>query len=347
MTDPTLRPIAARLRRRFAAAAWLGECARHGALALVAAGLAALFVRRFCGWSAAQSALFLLSIGPAVATAWWFARRRFVSAATAAAWIDVELGADGRVVSAFELGLDAPHDVHQWSARSRLNLRWRLLARPLLPALAFAALALLLPIEGSQAAAMAPALVGSQIERVAEKLAALEETVELKDELRAELHQRLDHVKQQADGAALSSTFEAMDQLAQRIGQEAETARDRIDEARASLESEALADSLAGDPAHAQELLARTLGDLAKGGFGQNLPEALKQELPQGSLALPDGAKLTSDQLAKLSSDLQAALDGKLANLVKSGLIDPKKLKPFEGKLKRHKCDERCKKGGG
>ena len=346
MADLTLRPIAARLRRRLAAAAWLGECARHGALALVAAGLAALVVRRFCGWSVAQSALFLLLVGPALATAWWFARRRFVSAATAAAWIDVELGADGRVVSAFELGLDAPSDVHEWSERARLKFRWRLVARPLLPALAFAALALLLPIAASPAAALAPALVGGQIERVAEKLAALEETVQLKDELRAELQQRLDHVKQQADGAALASTFEAMDQLAQRIGQEAETARDRIDEARASLESEALADSLAGDPAHAQELLATTLGDLAKGGLGQNLPEALKQEFPNGSLSL-DGATLDASQLAKLSSDLQAALAGKLANLVKSGLIDPKKLKPFDGRLKRHKCDERCKKGGG
>lgn len=347
MNDLTLRPIAARLRRRLAAAAWLGELARHSALALLAAGLAALILRRFAGWSAETSALLLLAVVPAFATAWWRARRRFVSTATAAAWIDVELGADGHVVSAFELGLDAPADAHAWSARARPRIRWLWLVRPLAPALAFAALALLLPVDGPNAAAMAPALVGSQIERVAEKLATLEENVQLNDELRAELHQRLDRAKEQADGAPLSSTLESVDQVARRIQQEAQTAHERMDEARASLETEALANALAGEPAHAQELLAKTLGDLAKGGLGLNLAEALKQDLPAGGLALPEGTKLDAAELAKLSSDLHGALDAKLAKLVKSGLLDPKKLKPFEGKLRRHKCDERCKKGGG
>jgi hypothetical protein len=314
---------------------------------LLAAGLATLVVRRFAGWSASSAALLLLAVVPAFATAWWRARSRFVSAATAAAWIDVELGADGRIVSAFELGLDAPQDAHAWSARSRPRIRWLWLARPLLPALAFAALALLLPIEGRDASALAPALVGSQIERVAEKLATLEENVELKDELRAELHQRLDRAKEQADGAPLSSTLESVDQVAQRIQQEAETARERIDEARAALETEALSNALSAEPAHAQELLAQTLGDLAKGGLGHDLPETLKQELPAGGLALPEGMKLDPAQLAKLASDLHVVLDAKLAKLVKSGLLDPKKLMPFDGKLRRHKCDERCKKGGG
>jgi hypothetical protein len=347
MPDPTLRLSAQRLRRRIAAAAYLGELSRHSALALAGAGLAALVVRRFFGWSAAQSLAWLALLAPAFATAWWFARRRFVTVATAAAWIDVELGADGRVVSAFELGHAAPHGADRLGRVAAPRIRWSFIARPFLLALAFAALALLLPIEGPQAAAMAPALVGSQIERLAEKLAALEETVDLKDELRAELQQRLDHTREQADAAPLASTFEAMDQLAQRIAQEAETAREKIDEARASLDSEALANSLAGEPAKAQEILAQTLGDMAKGGLGQNLPEGLLQDLPAGGLALPEGTPLDASQLSKLSSDLRLALDGKLGTLLKSGLIDPKKLKPFDGKLKVHKCDERCRKGGG
>jgi hypothetical protein len=349
MSDPSLRSTVETLRRRIARAAFLGTLARHGAAALVVGSIAALLARMGLGWSSSRALLLLLVVLPAFATAWFAARRRFVSAATAATWLDVELGASGRYVTAFEIAARGnatapalPADLTSRAPRTR----WFAVVRPSLPSALFALLALLVPVHFGDAAVVPPAVQTSQLDRLAEKLASLEETVQLDEELRAELHQRLDHTREQADAAPLSSTFEAIDQLSQRLAHEGERASEKIDEAKAELDSDALTRALEKEPAKAQELVAGTLQQLSKDGLGANLPPELAQQLPEG-MKLPDGAQLDAKELAKLSSELTKMLDGKLAKLLKSGVIDPSKLKPFDGKLKVHKCDEKCRQGGG
>ncbi len=360
MPDRALVQAVTQLRRRIALAAYLGELARHAAAALLLAGVAALLLRFFFGWTTGHSLAALLLIVPAAATAFWYARRRFVSNTTAATWLDLHLGSTGRVVTAFELATDpsmasiAAADLAQVQAlRPRLN--WGRLVRPLAPAALFAAAAFLVPVRPSNALAAVPFTM-SQLDRVAEKLAALEETVKLDDELRADLEERLSRAKEQGDDAPLSSTFEAIDQLTERIEQEAERAQASLENASESLASDAFSAALQQDVKQAQEIVQSTLQEAARNVRTDNLglPAELQWLLPP-TLAheglegreFPPGVQLDPEQLAKLGKGLGKAFDGKLGELLKSGLIDPAKLRPFTGKLKRHKCDESCRKGGG
>jgi hypothetical protein len=346
MPDAMLQATVARLRRRFATAAYLGELARHAAIALAAAGIAALLARLFFGWPAARAAACLGLVAPALLSAWLRARRTFLSESTVATWLDVQLGASGRWVTAFELA-GAPPAALRDRPPPLPRLRWRALLGPLAPAATFAGLALLLPISPDASGLAPPAISQRQIERLAEKLAALEETVALDEQLRAELHERLERTREQADTAPLSSTYEAMDQLAQRITEEADQAREQIDEARAELGSDALAEALRADPSQAQELVATTLAEMAQDGLAQGLPPELQQALNEDGLVAPNALPIDPAALAKLSKEMLGALDGKLGQLVKSGLIDPSKLRPFQGKVRLHEHSEKCREGGG
>lgn len=354
MHDETFGRTVSSLRRRIAGAAYLGELARHGAGALVVAGAAALLMRLFLGWSALRALGAFALLAPAAASAWWFARRRFVRAETVAAWIDVELAAGGRVVTAFELGTTLSGLAIDLARASALRLRWRLLLRPVIPALAFAALAVWIPVHRGVLGASLPAVPMRPIERLAEKLAALEETVELDAELRAELRERLEHAREQADAAPLSSTWESLDQIAQRMAEEAERARERIDEARVQLSSQPFGEARRDDAQDARQQLAQTLEQMAADGLATNLPKSLAEALteaglPEASsagLALLEGAPLEAAQLANLSKEMLGALDGKLAKLLESGLIDPAKLRPFDVSVKLHECTEKCEGGG-
>ena len=358
MADRSLTRCVAAVRRRLGVAAWLGEWARVGAVALVAAGVAALLARRFLDWSVARSLWFVLLLLPAAAIAAWRARRRLLSPTTVATWLDVQGGADGRWVTAFELDGAPPAASRSFdpdAALDSLRLRWSLLARPLLPALAFLIVALWLPLPAATTSALdLPQLQAAQLDRLAEKLATLEETVQLDEELRAELRDRLDRAREQSDDAPLASRFEAYDQLATRLEQEAEAAREEIELAQAALASDELSRALSEDAGRAQELLGATLDELAAAGLTQPLPDELQEALSDAlagldGAPLPDGMKLDPATLAALSKQLEGALGTQLAKLVESGLIDLSKLRPFEGKLVEHVCTDACKKkeGGG
>lgn len=358
MSEVPRTGVLAQTRRRFAVAAWLGEWSRHGALALVAAGVVALLLRRFSDAPRSLAALAALLLLPAAGSAWWRARRRFVSAATVAAWLDVRGGADGRLVTAFE------RDQPIVAPPPELRLRLGLLARPLLPALAFLALALWIPLPAAAGGLELPQLQADQLDQLAEKLATLEETVQLDEGLRAELHERLERARERLDegpleGGALASSFEARDALEARLEQEAATAQQGIELAQAGLAADAMARALASDAPRAEELLAQTLADLAQAGLSDRLPDELKQQLAElGRLdpaqldgtALPAGASIDSKRLAELAQSaqqLQQALGKQLAKLVRSGLIDLSQLKPFDGKQVVHECTEACSKEGG
>ncbi|MSR47794.1 MAG: hypothetical protein EXS13_12155 [Planctomycetes bacterium] len=231
MGERLLSETIATTRRRFAVAAWLGEWARHGAVAWVVAGVAGLLARRFLDRSWGQAAWLVLLVVPAAATAWLRARHRFVSSATVATWLDVRGGADGRLVTAFELRDTLPQSAEAIAAPA-LKLRFGLLARPALPASTFFALALWIPLPAAAGALELPKLQASELDRLAEKLATLEETVQLDEGLRAELAERLERAKEQLDSAPLASGFEARDQIEARLEQEATAAQERFEQAQ-------------------------------------------------------------------------------------------------------------------
>lgn len=348
------------VHRRLRFAAWLGEWARHGAVALAVAAVLALLGRRFLEWPAGTALLLAGLVLPAGATAWWSVRRRVPSAASVATWLDLRLGGGGRCVTAFELGgrgaALADFDVPGPDA-APLALRMRMvpLARPLLPALAFLALVLWLPIPAGGFIPALATLHAAELERLAEKLATLEETVQLDEALRAELHDRLARAKEQIDDASLASTFEARDQIEARLEQEAAAAQQAIESARAALASDALARALDADAARATEIVAETLADLAQAGLDANLPAGLLDALLQAGLErgaapgydLPHGATIDPELLARLATQLDGALGARLAQLIEAGLIDPAQLEPFDGELVDHECDPDCEEGGG
>ncbi len=363
MGSATLDRVVWRVRRRLCFAAWIGEWARMAGVALVIAGGAALLWRRFGAAGRGEAAWLALLVVPAALLAWARARRRFVSASTVAAWLDVRHGGDGRIVTAFERA-DSREEGRGSVAPPELRLRHLLLARPLLPALLFLALALGLPLPASAVALDLPRLHADQLDQLAEKLATLEETVELDAGLRAELEERLERAKEAleeglAEEGLLASAFEARDTLEARLEQEAAVARDGVELAQAELGSDALTRALDADASRAEELLGQTLDALVDAGLAQKLPAELQRGLADLGLLdlpgldgaeLPPGTKLDPAQVAamkELAAQLERALGAQLKKLVESGLINLAEQKPFDGKLVFHECTEACRQQGG
>jgi hypothetical protein len=350
MLDSLERAIAD-LRRRVLATHWLRHAALHGAVLLYAGGAAALLARALGGWERGAAAWVVAIVLAAPLSAWWLARRRAPSREAAAAWLDVRGGASGLVVTESELGSSS------WSPAAEARLRGSLEALPrldildalrrLAPALAFAALALFVPIPRDEVGPP-PAVADSALERVEEKLATLEETLELEPETAIEMEEQLERVAEESREGDAESTFEALDRLEERLedaARDAETAALRAQhELAAATKDPSLAD--------AQQALENALAEMAEGGLAKDLPADVQSELLPGSLALPEGMQLTSAELAKLAKSLQGALDSKLGRLAQGRLLDPKSLRKLgelptlEG-FESHECDESCLKPGG
>ena len=188
------------------------------------------------------------------------------------------------------------------------------------------------------------------VERVAEKLATLEEQVTLEPELAAELETRLERLKEEVGNP--EQAFEAIDRMEERLGQEGERLSEQIQDARDSLSK--ASESAASDAEAAQKELEKTLGELAKAGLGKHLPEELQRELGGSSLELPPGVQLDPQKIEALSRELGAELARKLDRLGKAGLAKLGKLgkagelaKLDDFKPTGHVCDENCKKKGG
>ena len=97
-----LEPSIARLRRRAGLAAYLKALQLHATIALFAFGGAALLARTAFELSREQSAWILLGVLIAPITAWFRARRAFLTDEGAAAWLDLRSGGDGSVLTAVE-----------------------------------------------------------------------------------------------------------------------------------------------------------------------------------------------------------------------------------------------------
>lgn len=313
----------------------------------------ALGVRAALGWDAWRTAIVFVPLLLAPVLGARAAQRKRLTRAGAAAWLDVQSGADGALVTGFEAGDDV------WKARVEAALaragtlpRARI-GRPATMAagaLAFAALALFVPIPRTLPGP-SRALSTAAVEKAAEKLATLEEEVTLEPEVAEEMHASLDRLKQGEDAlASTESVFEAADRASDQVAQEAASKSEAAESVQKELSAAAAAAS--ADPEAAQKQLESALRELSKSGLAKGLTDALTSELGLQSLDLPPGTKLDAAQIARLSGALNAKLGDKLAKLAAAGLLKPGKPgeigKPGDiGEIAEHVCTEECRKNPG
>lgn len=353
----TLDRARARLTSRRAVGAGVEALGRVGRVALFGGGGLALLVRTMDPGGSRPWWTLAAALGVAAASALWASHRAKPDPQLAAVWLDVHGGASGQVVTESELGASP------WSERAaqRLELAltklprtpWAPMLRALSLAAVFALAALWVPLP-LRSAGPAPFVADRALERVEEKLAALESALELEPELAEEFRERLERVEQSAQDERFDTTFEALDRLEERLDEQAARALDaasRADEALSQAASDAHLD-------HAQEALEAALSQMRDAGLATR-PNAPTQVPSSESLEqLPTGLQLSSAELAKLSNELRAGLGARLAKLDAARMIDASKLRELldaqlrdAGELGEfdpdHVCDENCRKPGG
>jgi hypothetical protein len=340
----------ARLRRRAWASQLVRELSLHLALALFAAGAIALGLRFGLRWSRPDAALALWLVALAPLSAFLRARPGLLSRRGAEAWLDVRSGGSGLVVTAAELDdplwrVEAERRLAGAPAPPRLRL-----ARPLLklvPALGFAAGALVVEPPPARAGTPQRAVLGV-VERIEEKLATLEETLQLDPAEAEELHARLERLRAEAGEARPEASFEAVDRLEERLEALAREALDEAERARGEL-----AAGSGQDLEAEQAALERALETLSRSALARELPESLRGKL-DASLRLPEGLELSEAELAGMSQELRELLAARLGELAQAGLLKPGELRRVEQLASlegfqptEHVCDEDCLKPGG
>jgi hypothetical protein len=338
--DPAVRS----LRRRLAAVLVLRRALALLALWLFLWGTAVLVLRVGAGlspltllWGLAAAPLFL-------AAAAMLALRHVPGRAALCAALDRSGGCGGLLMAAEEQPLGG------WQRAAptpgRLRVRWQggRTWTVFLAALAFVAVALLLPDSLTTPAPAAHALeIGREADRLAEKVALLKEEKIFEPERAHTLKERLEQLKRDASGANPVKTLDALDHVEKQVTQAArEAAEKAAQKAEELAQGEALAEALrksgdALDPKVKADALAE-LAALAKKAAGEN--GGAGKHLDPGALkALKDG-KLRPEQLKALAEVLKAG-QGDLSKLVeklaRARLIDPELLKKAEGACKA--CD--------
>lgn len=365
--DGALAQLARGLRRGLFAR----ELARLGGGGLLAAGCAALLARALLDLGAGWAALLFMPLAALPPLAARRARARTPARAELAAWLDRRGGGSGALVTALEADdpawkerLEAPLAA-VWAAEGgRARVPWRTLAARILPALAFAALALHVPLPAPGSPRGNDALATRLAEDLRAKLEALTETVTLEERIAEELSARLARLEEGL-GEAGESFLEAADALAQRLESLARLAGEEAESTRAALEGARRGELAAGGEetaAGAGDLaraLAQAAEELRAGGLERLLPEGLRgfelaqalPELPPGEL--PPGLRLDPETLARLAEELSEALAKGLEGLRAAGLLDPERLRrpeelrPLSELLaQHHTCDDSCRQGG-
>ncbi len=355
LTDATRR-----LRRRLLVATWLGRALRQGALVVASCAVVALVARASFELGTDQAALCFLPLLLVPFSAWRGVAARVPDEEHAAAWLDLHSGAGGYLLVEFEVADP------RWSQRADAQLA-RLpelpamnlgaASRPLLPALAFAALALLVPVTRAEPGP-STSLFDRALAGIVERMDILNESVDLDPELAKELADRAARLADEVDASEPEAMFEALDSLREQLEREgADTAglAQELRERFAEVGLRALEDDAA-----AQELMNQALSELMAGGFQSDLVQQLQKlspelvgELAGNQLQLPEGFQLTPEQLRALSAGLRDAMQNKLGTLSLAGLVNLSELK-LSGKAttrassgKSHVCTERCKQPGG
>jgi len=288
------------VRQRIAAAAYAGEFLRHGGIALFVVGALVLLFRLWLreAWWPAFLPLAVLPV-----SAWLVARTRFVSDATAAAWLDA---GDGRVLTA----LEKPDE--RWTASAEgaptMHLPWKW---PI-PGAAFVALAFIVPVselpEGP-----GQGIPDATVEHLEDQLEALEEVAEIEPaqvEAIEETIEDLDEASEasEANLEAVDATEERMEQLAKELDQAGERAEDALGNGRTGT-----------DPM--QEAVEKALTEMANAGLTRKLPPELAEMAAK--LDQLDGLpQMSPEEAAKMADALQQAIDEGRVRLESAQLVE-------------------------
>ncbi len=351
-----LTKTAQRLRRKLTLAIWLGALSRQVALVIALCACAALIGRVAFELELGEAALFFLPLGLVPFSAWRGVRARVPSEASAIAWLDLHSGAEGYLLTDFEL------DDERWRGRAVAQLealpelptlRLASFLRPTLPALAFAALALLVPLTRAEPTPSS-SLFERAIEGLSDKLETLNEVVDLDEALAEELAERVAQLAEDVDATKPEAMLEAIDSLREQLGregQEVATIAQELAERFGEIEGDAAA----------QAMMTAALSKMMENGFKGELMQQLRelspelaQSLAESGMQLPEGFKLSPEQMSALSSALRDALQDNIGALNLAGLVNLKELKLHSGKGSLaeiiegfHECDESCEKPGG
>jgi len=357
------RPLR-RLRRQLTLAIWLGRSARWLALGLAVSG-AAILIARVAFEVEAERALWLLApLAVLPLLAWIGVRDRVPSEQGAAAWLDLRSGASGLLLADYERADErwAPRFDRQLDRLPELpSMRVEAFTRPVLPALGFAVLALLVPISRAEPGA-STSFFDRAIEALAGQVETLADVAELDETVGRELERRVQELAENVDPDRPEAMLEAIDSLRKDLGREGQQAGEKAQEMFDRFG--AIAEQSGLTPALAQELLEGQLGELATStNFSELLSEmqkvapelqGLSERLGQGGFELPKGIELTPEQLKALSRLAQSQLRGKLGELSLAGLANLDGLMagdPRDALAKLieqfHEHDEDCTKPGG
>lgn len=300
-------------------------------------------------------------------TAWMGVRGKIPSKAGAVAWLDLRSGAQGHLLAEFELG-DSRWSGPLTSQIDRLPelppIRLGNLARPFMPALAFAVLALFVPLTRAEPRANT-GFFDQAIAGLAQQLDTLKEVNALEDIVQTELQERVEELAENVDAKKPEAMLEAIDSLRKDLGREGQTAAEAAQELFQRFgHSENLAPM---QSAFAKTLLQSGMREMLRSGLPEGLLEKMESLAPElakrlkdGGLKMPEdfefpeGMELDPKTMAALSKLMREQLRSNLGDLDLAGLANLAKMKlgGKPGSLaklieKFHKCDESCDKPGG
>jgi len=360
MSD-ALAQVSQRLRRKLTLAIWLGRAARQGSLVLAICACAALLGRVSFDLELWQAALCFLPLVAVPFSAWRGTPSLVPSEEGLNAWIDLHSGAHGYLLADFEL------DDPRWRERAAQQLealpelpalRLSQLARPVLPALAFAALALFIPLASADSGP-STGLFERAIAGLSEQLETLNEIVDLDEIAADELAERIEQLGEDLDAAEPEAMLEAIDALREKLaahGQDAASLAQELGDRFGAIGASAMEDTEA-----LQALLQDALARMLESGLQDELMQQLRELSPElarsmagNEMRLPEGFELSAEQMRTLSEGLRAGLQEKLSTLNLAGLVNMEQLalaRDFaslsELAAELHECDEDCKKPGG
>ncbi|MBN9524393.1 hypothetical protein J0H58_38745 [bacterium] len=327
--------LTGQFRRRVAGLLALKNVVAAATVWLFLWGTAVLLLRATQGTPNPWLAWGVVGVLAAAGVGVWAARRRLPDPAAVRAFLDRQAGCGGLLMA------EAECDLGRWRvpAVAVPSVRWDA-GRPLgllAVALAYLALAFLLPADSATLAGTTPLDVRGETDRLAEQVRVLKEEKVIDPDRADTLRQKLGEVHAQAAAKEPAKTLEALDHLHDVVRQAArqsaeasarqttkldqvQTAADAVQTAAAKLDDKAMAALMAELSALAQKAAAEA--------------DRFKEELDPDLTAALDGGTLSKDQLPKLAS---AARGGKASirksaqKLYDSRLIDADQLKACEG----------------
>lgn len=329
---PATAAIAAFGRR-----AWFGAFVAEIATAVTVAavvGATTLIALRLVGHHAAPHPAWALVGLPVVAFAWWRARASRLAPATAAAWLDRRLHANGLLLCAQDGALaDTVQEAQlaarlQHAAAAMPVIRWRRLAPAPTVALVVLTIVAMLPPPPPPPIPQGGA-VARELERAAEGIRDLLARGVVPEDTKRELENKLQDLQQRVAAGDVPD-WRDVDQLEQRLDRErllqelADPAALRPNDGGAAKHDGAVADAAKVTA----ERLAAVADALDAAGLAAQLPEGLRAMLEnaRGEHGL-DAAALAKDAAAlQKLAEAMAGAAGDLAKLDVRGKLDGKQL---------------------